>query len=91
MKTGFPQFAISTGALLLISVNSAWSQSSRPSTGSKQLPITQIENIVNVKGTVTNGVLDLSISRRDIDNVQGPIGVTFTPAFVFTPAKTIEL
>jgi hypothetical protein len=90
MKTGFPQFAISTGALLLISVNSSWCQSSTPSTGSKQLPITQIENIVNVKGTVTNGVLDLSISRNDIGNVQGPIGVTFTPAFVFTPAFEIN-
>lgn len=48
---------------------------------SSQLPEKQIEQIVGAQGDVTGGVLDITIERTDIGDVQGPLGVTFTPAF----------
>jgi hypothetical protein len=50
------------------------------STGSR-LPVKRIEEIVQLEGTVDNGVLDISVSREDIGNVHGPEGVVFTPDF----------
>lgn len=47
------------------------------------LPVQEIQDSVQVQGTVMNGVLDLSVERKDIPAVDGPEGqnVTFTPAF----------
>jgi hypothetical protein len=47
------------------------------------LPVAQIQSIMEVQGEVENGVLDLEIERKDIDNAQGPqnTDVTFTPSF----------
>jgi hypothetical protein len=49
--------------------------------GSNSLPEQQIEQIINAKGEVENGVLDIELARHDIGSVAGPEGVTFTPAF----------
>jgi hypothetical protein len=46
-----------------------------------ELPVDQIEQIVGAQGHVSHGVLDISIAREDIGDVQGPRGITLTPAF----------
>lgn len=46
-----------------------------------KLPADKIQQIIQAEGTVTSGVLSIDIAREDIGNVQGPLGVTFTPAF----------
>jgi Domain of Unknown Function (DUF1259) len=51
------------------------------SSGSASLPVQKIQDIVGADGHVDNGVLDISIERKDIGDVQAPRGVTFTPAF----------
>lgn len=45
------------------------------------LPVDRIERILEAEGTVDKGVLDITIERKDIGNVSGPLGVTLTPAF----------
>lgn len=45
------------------------------------LPVSQIEQILEAKGRMSNGVLDIDIARTDIGRVAGPLGATFTPAF----------
>lgn len=47
------------------------------------LPVGEIERVVEIQGSVENGVLDLPISRSDIGEVKGPEAhpVTFTSAF----------
>jgi hypothetical protein len=52
-----------------------------PHHGGGHLPVDHIQSIVGVEGTVSNGVLDMSIDREDIGDVHGPLGVTFTPSF----------
>jgi hypothetical protein len=49
--------------------------------GSATLPVDQIQRIVGAEGTVDNGVLDITIERKDIGEVKGPRGMTLTPAF----------
>jgi hypothetical protein len=79
-------FAASAAALLFAGAGTVFAEDDEPG----QLPVSKIENIVGVQGSVTKGVLDLGISRTDIGNVQGPLGVVFTSAFVFTPAFEIN-
>jgi hypothetical protein len=50
------------------------------SSGVGPLPVTEIEQIINVQGTVSNGVLDLGISRTDIPEVTKH-GVPVKPGF----------
>jgi hypothetical protein len=75
------------GGLLLSPFAAARSSLSSSATASgksannEQLPLKSIEEIVGAEGTVTNGVLDIPISRDDIGNVSGPHGVTFTGDF----------
>lgn len=45
------------------------------------LPKKQMEAILQVQATVDNNVLDFEISRDDIDEVEAPLDVDFTPAF----------
>ncbi len=54
------------------------------------LPADRIHQIVQAQGTVTNGVLSIDISRQDIGDVSGPIGVTFTPAFEIDGTLTFQ-
>ncbi len=49
--------------------------------GSDALPVQKIQDIVGADGHVDNGVLDITIERKDISSAQGPRGITFTPAF----------
>ncbi len=54
------------------------------------LPVDQIEQIVQAQGTVTKGVLSIDIERKDIGDVSGPLGVTFTPAFEIDGTLTFQ-
>jgi hypothetical protein len=54
------------------------------------LPVDEIQKIVRAEGTVTSGVLSIDISRDDIGDVQGPRGVTFTPAFEVDGTLTFQ-
>lgn len=55
-----------------------------------KLPADRIQQIVQAEGTVTGGVLSIDISRDDIGQVKGPLGVTFTPAFEVDGALTFQ-
>lgn len=54
------------------------------------LPADQIQHIVQAQGTVTKGVLSIDIERKDIGEVSGPLGVTFTPAFEIDGTLTFQ-
>jgi Domain of Unknown Function (DUF1259) len=60
--------------------------------GSKrgELPADQIQQIVQAEGMVTHGVLSIDLARDDIGAVQGPLGVTFTPAFEVDGTLTFQ-
>jgi hypothetical protein len=60
----------------------------RPQHG--DLPADQIQQIVQAQGTLTKGVLSIDISRDDIGEVSGPLGVTFTPAFEIDGTLTFQ-
>lgn len=48
---------------------------------SPTMPVSRIEQILQTKGSMSNGVFEMSIARTDIAKVAGPLGATFTPAF----------
>lgn len=54
------------------------------------LPAERIQHIVQAEGTVSDGVLSIDISRDDIGQVDGPRGVTFTPAFEVDGSLTFQ-
>ena len=54
------------------------------------LPAAQIQRILQAQGTVSKGVLGVDISRDDIGDVSGPLGVTFTPAFELNGTLTFQ-
>jgi hypothetical protein len=45
------------------------------------LPQDQIEKIIEAKGEVEDGVLDIELPRTDSGEMQGPAGMTLTPDF----------
>ncbi|MBW8856293.1 MAG: DUF1259 domain-containing protein [Bradyrhizobium sp.] len=49
--------------------------------GAAGLPVQQIESILQAPGTVSNGVLSVSMSRTDLGTVKGPLGVPFEGPF----------
>lgn len=51
-----------------------------PAATHASLPVTEIEDIVRVKGTVSNGVLNLQVDREDLPDVTKD-GVPIKPAF----------
>ena len=51
------------------------------SSGAAGLPVQQIESILQAPGTVSNGVLSVSMSRTDLGTVKGPLGVPFEGPF----------
>ncbi len=57
---------------------------------SGRLPADEIQKIVEAEGMVTKGVLSIDIERKDIGDVQGPLGVTFTPAFEVDGTLTFQ-
>lgn len=46
-----------------------------------QLPVREMERILRTEGTVTNSVLDITQHRNDLNNVTGPGGIPFKPAW----------
>ena len=54
------------------------------------LPVAKMEAILQAYGMVSKGVLSIDISRDDIGDVKGPLGVTFTPAFEVDGTLTFE-
>ncbi|MBV9706089.1 MAG: DUF1259 domain-containing protein, partial [Chloroflexi bacterium] len=67
--------ALSTGRF------SAFAQHSEvPLVMGGELPVKQIEDIMQTNGTVMNGVLSLELDRNDL-HVTGPGGIPFKPAF----------
>jgi uncharacterized protein DUF1259 len=57
---------------------------------SGKLPADEIEKIVQAEGTVTNGVLSIDLSRDDIGDVKGPLGVTFDGSFEIDGTLTFQ-
>jgi hypothetical protein len=55
-----------------------------------KLPSQQIQEIVQAQGSVTKGVLSIDLQRTDIGEVQGPLGVVFTPAFEIDGTLTFQ-
>jgi Domain of Unknown Function (DUF1259) len=55
-----------------------------------RLPVEQIQDILQLEGTVSHGVLSVDVERKDIGDVQGPMGVTFTPAFEIHGTLTFQ-
>src|SRR4051812_18511431 len=45
------------------------------------LPVQQMEQILRADGMVQNGVLSVSQDRDDLNDVMGPGGIPFKPAF----------
>lgn len=62
----------------------------RPIEPSGHLPAARMQQILQAQGTVTNSVLVIDLSRDDIGDVRGPLGVTFTPAFEVDGTLTFE-
>lgn len=75
--------ALAGGFILSPLANAQASESLRgdPWGSGEVLPVSAIEQIVGAQGSVTKGVLDISIARNDVGSVTGPLGVTFTPEF----------
>ena len=46
-----------------------------------RLPAQEIQKIIGIEGSVTDGVLGMSCERKDIGTVQGPLGVHLRPSF----------
>jgi hypothetical protein len=46
-----------------------------------ELPVNQIESILGAEGSLSEGILQISLARSDIGVVAGPRGVEFSPAF----------
>jgi uncharacterized protein DUF1259 len=55
-----------------------------------KLPAKRIQEIVQAQGTVTSGVLSIDVTRSDIGEVSGPLGVTFTPSFQIDGTLTFQ-
>ncbi|MDT7582444.1 MAG: hypothetical protein QOK35_3795 [Pseudonocardiales bacterium] len=55
-----------------------------------RLPAKQIQEIVGAEGSVSSGVLGISIERADIGLVRGPLGVVFTPSFEISGDLTFQ-
>jgi hypothetical protein len=59
----------------------ASSNSNSNSNSNSRLPVNQIERILRSDGKVTNGVLSIDQSRKDLNNVTGPGGLPWKPSF----------
>ncbi len=57
---------------------------------SGKLPAEEIQRIVQAEGMVTKGVLSIDLSRDDIGDVRGPLGVTFNGSFEVDGTLTFQ-
>jgi hypothetical protein len=48
--------------------------------GSTDLPVNEIQEIIGAQGTVSNGVLNIQVDRNDLE-VTGPHGIPFKPSW----------
>jgi hypothetical protein len=55
-----------------------------------RLPVSAIQDILGAEGSVSAGVLGISIDRKDIGQVNGPMGVTFPSSFQITGDLTFQ-
>jgi hypothetical protein len=82
---GLASAAVASAVPFGADIGAAWGASpGRPSPSSADwaIPVARIEDIINAKGTVSNGVLNIEIDRDDIpDVVKRPFGVPIKPAF----------
>lgn len=54
------------------------------------LPVGAIQDIIGAEGSVSAGVLGISIDRKDVGSVKGPKGVTFLPSFQISGDLTFQ-
>jgi Domain of Unknown Function (DUF1259) len=73
--------SLAGGVLGMPAAATAASRHSRLLHQSGHLPVKDIEKIIGIEGTVSSGILDISVAREDIGEVRGPEGVVFTPDF----------
>ncbi len=52
-----------------------------PGEAPNQLPVRDLERIIGVQGTVSNGVLNIEVDRDDVSDVKNSFGVPIKPAF----------
>ncbi|MFZ1992792.1 MAG: DUF1259 domain-containing protein [Solirubrobacteraceae bacterium] len=57
---------------------------------SGKLPSKEIEKILELEGTVSDGVLSIDVSRDDIGKVRGPLGVEFDGSFEIDGTLTFQ-
>jgi hypothetical protein len=55
-----------------------------------KLPSKQIEKILELEGSVSDGVLSIDVSRDDIGKVRGPFGVEFDGSFEIDGTLTFQ-
>ncbi|MGI8438069.1 MAG: DUF1259 domain-containing protein [Chthoniobacterales bacterium] len=71
---------LSIVALTPLATGVLFAEDTEPKTDSG-LPRDQIEKIIEAKGEVNDGVLDIGLPRKDIGEVKGPDGMILTPDF----------
>jgi hypothetical protein len=70
------------GLLVTPAPSVAWGAAQRGSgAGQAHLPVVQMEQILRTDGNISNGVLDITQHRNDLNDVTGPGGVPFKPAW----------
>ncbi len=57
---------------------------------SGKVPSDQIQKILELEGTVSNGVLSIDVSRDDLGKVHGPLGVEFDGSFEIDGTLTFQ-
>lgn len=82
--------ALATAGLAPAGVASAATEHRRHRVKHGRLPADDIQDIIEAEGSLSHGVLSIDIARDDIGDVQGPLGVTFTPAFEVNGALTFQ-
>jgi hypothetical protein len=68
------QVAASAATLMFGWTGAVCADSDASGRAAGQLPVSQIQKIIEIQGTIENGVLDLEVERNDIGNVGGPLG-----------------
>ena len=77
MKTSpatYLQVAASAVALMLGWPGAVYAGANGSGGNTGQLPVDQIEKIIQIQGDIENGILHLEVERNDIGDVQGPMG-----------------
>ncbi len=54
------------------------------------LPVAEIQGILGAHGQMSDAVLGVKFARKDIGDVRGPLGLTFTPSFLVEGAAYFQ-